>query len=91
MKNNHKKLPILDISGLYNLRMFILLEKEPQSNKYHRFVLTQDQYKKITYFIKKTIGIKEPNHTCEKKVCDGMSYILEADPEIILPDMEDMV
>ena len=59
------------------VRMFILLENSPQSNKYGTLLLTKDQYSKISNFIFETI------HTEDGLLID--------DTVIVLPNVQDTV
>lgn len=46
----------IKIDGLYEVRIAIMMEESPQSNKYSQIMLTQEQFSKISKFIRSTLG-----------------------------------
>lgn len=76
-----------DTKELYNLRMFIFIEKEPQSNKYQRLMLDADQYKKVTKYLASDIFPKDEGHKCGNPDCEGTIFCFSDKPHI-LPDMQ---
>ncbi len=85
MNNN---LQPFDPSQFYAVRMHILMEDEPQSNKYRRVLLNAKQYKMMSDALHNCFP-KDPKHNCGNKECDGT--VLQISDHIIpMPDMQDI-
>lgn len=78
----------LNIKDLYNLRLFLFLESEPQSNKYCQILLDKKQYDVVCDALFSQFP-PDPNHKCMNPDCDGRS-ILTGHREISLPDVTDI-
>lgn len=67
---------------LYEQRMLVFIENEPQSNEYEQLIFTQKQYKELTDFISKLYGI-------EGITMDGLEVIdmKSSEETYILPDL----
>lgn len=78
----------LDTKELYKIRLVVLLEEEPQSNKYRQVMLNPGEFKKVSDVVH-SIGEKEENHNCGNPDCDGLQLVL-SDRIITLPDIQDI-
>lgn len=67
---------------LYQQRMLVFIENEPQSNEYEQLIFTQKQYKELTNFISKLYGI-------EGITMDGLEVIdmKSSEETYTLPDL----
>lgn len=76
--------PLFVIDGLYENRVCIFVEIDPQSNKYHQLLLTKTQFQAISKAIFAQMeNCTKPDHDHEKG-CVSMWF--SDDPEITLPD-----
>jgi len=71
----------VDASELYQVRMIILLETSPQSNKYEQMIFTNKQYSDITKFIHENVYTKT-GEWCQMKTLNK---------EIVLPDLQECI
>lgn len=73
----------IDVSDLYNLRMLVFLETEPQSNEYKQVSLSPEQYKKVSKdIVTKFVGrLDNKRDTCE---------VILSEEVYKLPDLPDM-
>lgn len=78
----------LDIGALYNTRMLIYLESEPQSNKYFRIMLDAKQYAEVTKAVYEQFP-KDPEHACDNPSCAGVTLLI-SDETIPLPDVSEI-
>lgn len=77
-------MPVLDKDeiGLYEQRLLVFLETEPQSNEYNQVYLTKEQFKKVS----DSICVPAPQEIVRK----GIEIVkVEASEEIyFLPDLQ---
>ncbi len=72
------------------VRMFIYMETESFSNKYHQILFTPEQYKKLSLYMYQEIMNNHDTSKCGHPGCDGKSF--EVGDEIItLPDKPDKI
>ena len=71
----------VDASELYQVRMIILLETSPQSNKYEQMIFTNKQYSDITKFIHENVYTQNGEWTQMKTL----------NKEIVLPDLQECI
>lgn len=72
----------LDYSSIYEQRMLIFIETEPQSNKYKQLILNPKEFKNISDALGKVVG--EVN--IDEKTAVG-NYV-ESEEEYELPDLQ---
>ncbi len=72
------------LSGLYEQRLLVFLEVEPQSNKYNQILLGREQFKEVSEAISKTFKAVRDK--------DGMDRMIIASSveEYTLPDLQSM-
>ena len=67
-------------SVIYEQRLLVFIEQEPQSNKYCQVIFTQDEFKKLSDTIGKENGLTEDG--LEKRI------MCESEEEYTLPDLQ---
>lgn len=70
--------------ALYTLRMIVLIEEEPQSNKYHQIMFNPKQYNDLSVYIQNFFP-KNKDHKCDNPHCAGRDIVC-SEKEIKLPD-----
>lgn len=72
------------LNEVYKIRMIVLLETNPQSNKYHQIMLDKKQFGSVSKVIADSFP-KEEGHKCDNPHCAGVE-IKYSDKEVVLPD-----
>lgn len=73
----------MESTELYELRMLIFLEKEPQSNKYYQVMVDAEQYKTITEAISKN------SIAMDGMISEGTT--MTSEEEYTLPDLKNII
>lgn len=66
----------INIEDLYNIRMIVLIECEPQSNQYHQVRLTKEQF----------IHVSDAIAECFEGTEDSVTFRIDDVTHIRLPD-----
>lgn len=73
---------------LNTVRMVVLMEEEPFSNKYNQVIVDKEQYKALSAFLYDLVAVKREDHECGNPKCDGRSFEV-SDESITLPDLRE--
>lgn len=76
----------MDTDSLYELRMLVFLENEPQSNKYSQVILNNEQFKKLSDCIAEIMGGNVKNDSLRNNYVE--TDITLSEENYWLPDLQ---
>lgn len=76
----------IDWGEVFEVRMIVLMEDSPQSNKYHQILLNREQFRKVSDTLANVFPIEE-GHKCNDPNCRNRPLLRADKFEITLPDI----
>lgn len=81
-----KQVPEIDHSELYSVRLLAFVETGPQSNEYHQFQFTEEQFKKVSDAIANCFTVTKEDDTRDD--IDTISNVNISNETYKLPDLK---